>query len=115
MALPAFTRTLLLLFSGPIVWMLHFFAIYGLAGIVCARPALQAGGAGGPVLTWGVLGLGLLAAAAIFAALFLARRREAAAAPFVRQVATGLGALALVAIAWETTAALLVPGCSPVT
>jgi hypothetical protein len=108
-AMPAwsFTRYALVLFAGPIIWALHFLGIYGFAGVVCARPGLQG------LLTWGVVGAGLLALAALGAAMLARPRKDAISdSVFLRRVSTGLAWLAAVAIAWETAAVLYFPHCS---
>lgn len=108
-----FTHDMLLLFAGPIVWALHFLAIYGFTGIACARalPAGQWLGLGWHA--WVLVGAGVLAAAAL---LVTVRARPRSESPenrrFVRWVAIALAGLALLAIAWETMAVFLVPPCS---
>jgi hypothetical protein len=103
---------LLLLFAGPIVWGLHFLAIYGFTGVACARPA---GGPQGPGLSWQgwmVIVAGLVAAAVLLACVRarprsnLVHNRE-----FLRVTGLALIALALLAIAWETLAVVMLPGC----
>ena len=108
----SFTHDFLLLFSAPLVWALHFVAIYGFTGILCARPGANAPWLGLSVATWVLIAAGLAAAAAIVACLAVAPRdavRENRR--FMRWVARGLGGLAIVAIAWETMSVLLIPGC----
>ncbi len=107
-----FAHDFLLLFSGPLVWALHFVTIYGFTGVLCARAGANGSWLGLSTATW-VLGAAALVAAAAIAACMAVAPREGAPAHrrFVRWVARGLGALALVAIAWETMSVLLVPGC----
>ena len=111
MRLPAFTHDFLLLFAGPLVWAVHFVAVYGLHGIACARPAAAA--ALGPAgIAWALAGLGL--ASLLLLALWLRRapRSETAESrSFVRWTSLALGALAALAIAWETLALVFVAGC----
>lgn len=108
-----FTHDFLLLFSGPLVWAVHFVAIYGFTGVLCARPGASASWLGMSLATWVLLAAGLAAAAAIAACMAIAPRDDAHGnRHFVRWVARGLGALALVAIAWETMAVLIIPGCA---
>jgi hypothetical protein len=114
MRLSSFTHDILLLFAGPLVWAVHFLAIYGFTGVVCARP-----GAGGPQWLglgwtgWAIVALGGVAVLALAACL---RARPRSGSPdnraFLRWTALALGALALLAIAWETLAVFLVPACS---
>lgn len=112
MRLSTFTHDFLLLFSGPLVWAVHFLAIYGFIGVVCARGAAGVSWLGIGIGTWGVAGAGLLAIAAIAASFALQPRH---AAPdnrrFVRWITVRLGLLAMVAIAWETVTVFLVPVC----
>jgi hypothetical protein len=116
MPVSTFTRSFLLLFCGPIVWAVHFLAIYGFTGVMCARPRWQQmEWLGYAIVRWGVVAAGLLAAAGIAAFLVQARRPELLAAGIPARMASGLGWLALLAIAWETAAAFVVPACLPVT
>lgn len=114
MRIPPVTHDLLLLFAGPLVWAAHFVAIYGLNGIVCARPgsAAQWGAAGWEA--WAIAGAGLLAAAVLAAWVRVGPRSETEhSRRFVRWTSLALAALAAVAIAWETLAVFLLPGCTP--
>lgn len=113
MRLPTVTHDLLLLFAGPLVWAAHFVLIYGLNGVVCARPGSAARWAGLAWEAWAIAGAGVLAAA-VLAACAAARPRSASehSRRFVRWTSLALLALALLAIAWETLAVFLVPACS---
>lgn len=107
-----FTHDFLLLFSAPLIWGLHFVAIYGFNGVLCARPGANASWLGLSVATWVVVAAGLAAAAAIVACMAVAPRDAAREnRRFMRWVARGLGGLAIVAIAWETMSVLLIPSC----
>lgn len=114
MRLSPFTHDILLLFAGPLVWALHFVAIYGLTGVACARPGAAGPWLGLPAAGWAVVGLGLVAAAVLAACL---RAQPGSASPdnrrFLRWTGSALIGLALLAIAWETLAVFLVPGCPP--
>lgn len=113
MRLPPFTHDFLLLFAGPLVWAVHFLAIYALTGIVCARPGSAGHWLGWSWEVWAIGGLGL-AAAGVLGACLLARPRGDSedSRSFVRWTWKALAALALLAVAWETLAALMVPTCS---
>jgi hypothetical protein len=116
MATSSFTRDILRLFFGPIAWALHFLSIYTITGVLCARPQWLASWAGFPVASWSVLGTSVVAAIAIVLVLLLPRATDGSGeSSFISQVSRGLGWLALVAIAWETSAAFLVPACVPST
>jgi len=103
---------LLLLFTGPIVWGLHFLAIYGFTGVACARPGAGPQWLGLSWQGWVVIAASLVAAAVLLACLRarprsnLVHNRE-----FLRMTGLALNGLALLAIAWETLAVLLLPGC----
>ena len=113
MRVSLFTHDFLLLFAAPLIWGLHFVGIYGFTGVLCARPGANASWLGLSVATWVLVAAGLAAAAAIIACMAVAPRDAAREnRRFVGRVGRGLGGLALVAIAWETMAVLLVPGCS---
>lgn len=112
MRLSNFTHDFLLLFAGPLVWAVHFLAIYGLTGIVCARRGSAGSWQGLAWESWAVVGLGV-GAAALLAACLLARPRSELPdnRRFLRWAAVALAGLALLAIAWETLAVFLVPSC----
>jgi len=114
MRLTDFTHDFLLLFAGPLVWSVHFVALYGLNGLACARPGSAVQWLGWPWETWAMLGLGVLAAAALVACLRVRPRTGPEdSRQFVRWTSAALCGLALLAIAWESLAVLLVPGCAP--
>ncbi|WP_156385580.1 hypothetical protein [Ramlibacter sp. Leaf400] len=112
MRLSAASHDLLLLFAGPMVWGAHFLAIYGFTGVACARPGPGPQWLGLAWEAWAIVALGLVAAAVLVASL-AARPRSGSAQnrDFLRAIALALNALALLAIAWETLAVFLVPGC----
>lgn len=87
--------------SGVIVWALHFFAIYGLTGVACAR--------GMPAAVPWAVALPTAVAAAV-AALLVARgmRRRG---EFEHGIAAGLAGFALLAILWEALPLLMVAPC----
>lgn len=110
---PAFTRYALVLFAGPLAWAVHFLAIYGFAGVVCARPGVQAGALGVPLLAWGVLGLGALALTALALAMRARPHGDDEGDAFLRRASTVLAWLAVAAIVFESLAVLFFPGCTP--
>ena len=102
-----FTHDFLLLFAGPAVWAIHFLAIYGFTGVVCARP-----GTPPAWLAWGVAGAGLLAVAALAACVAVKPASSLADNRlFVRWLSIGLILLAILAIAWETLSVVMIPPC----
>lgn len=86
---------------GVIVWSLHFAAIYGITALACARgmPGLIAPGVA--VAT-------LVAIALLIPVLVTGFRRRAEFEPWMSAT---VGALALVAVVWESIPVLLVPAC----
>lgn len=111
MRLPVFTHDILLLFAGPLVWAIHFVAIYALHGIACARP-VAAAGPGATVVAWALAALGLASLVLLGAWLRRTPRSETAESRrFVRWMSLALGVLASLAIAWETMALLFVQAC----
>jgi heme/copper-type cytochrome/quinol oxidase subunit 2 len=111
-----FTRSFLLLFSGPIVWAGHFLAIYTVNGIACARPEAQAAWLGMPASLWLIAGLSLLAIAAIAWVIFHLRSHggregDQDHARFIRKIGTLAGVLAIGAIVVETVPVFIVPMC----
>jgi hypothetical protein len=103
---------LLLLFAGPIVWGLHFLAIYGFTGVACARPGAGMQWLGLSWQGWVVIAAGLVAAAVLIACLRARPRSNLVHnRDFLRVTGLSLNGLALLAITWETLAVLLLPGC----
>jgi hypothetical protein len=114
MAAPSFARDFLRLFSGPIIWAVHFLSIYGFTGVLCARPPLQeAAWMGISIFAWGIGAATILAIAAVAFLHFrdwragLTSRRS----DFLHLTASGLGILSIVAIIWETVPVFIVPPC----
>ena len=103
---------LLLLFAGPIVWGLHFLAIYGFTGMACARPGTGPQGLGLAWEGWVVIAASVVAAA-VLVGCFRARPRSNLVhnREFLRMTGLALNALALLAIVWETLAVVMLPGC----
>lgn len=114
MRVPPTTHDLLLLLAGPIVWAVHFIAIYGLNGVVCARRGSAGQWAGMAWEAWAIVAAGVVAVA-LLAAWTAARPRSEGehSRRFVRWTSLALSALAVLAIAWESLAVFLVPACSP--
>lgn len=114
MRVTPFTHNFLLLFSGPIVWAVHFVAIYGFTGILCARQtATQQDWLNAGIATWVITAAGVIAIA-VMAALYLwVKPRDAVQDNqiFIRWTSVTLGLLSAVAIVWETLAVFLVPAC----
>lgn len=115
MPMPAspFTHNFLVLFAGPLIWAVHFIAIYGFTGIVCARLPASLTWHGIGIAVWGIAGAGLAAVAAITAVYLGAKLRDVAPdnLVFIRSMSLTLSLLAVIAIVWETLAVFLIPAC----
>ena len=87
-----------------IVWAAHFGVTYGGVALACARhaPALV------PWVVGGAAGVALVALVAIAVPAAVRATREQALLDFI---ATGLGGLALVAVAWEASVLQSVREC----
>jgi hypothetical protein len=92
----------LAMFSGVIVWALHFAVIYGATGIACARGAPQAAS----------LAVAAATAVAVPLLLLIIVRGWRARQRFESWLAAALGGFALLGVVWETLPALLVEACS---
>jgi hypothetical protein len=108
----SFTHNFLLLFAGPLIWAVHFIAIYAVNGILCAR--LSASETWTGIAAWAVAGAGALAIAAMAAIGLWVRPRDATpdSHAFIQWVSLMLSLLASVAIVWETLPVFLVPACA---
>lgn len=113
MALSHFTRTALRMFSGPLIWGVHFLAIYVFTAIACARRTFNPDWVA--ALPWAVFAMTLLAAAALLAMIIQAIRANKHnrddASSFIPWATAAFAALALLAVIWETLPVLLLPIC----
>lgn len=100
---------LVALILAPVIWTLHFAAIYGLHGLACGR-GIMAGWIG-----WVIVLATILAAAALAAVtwptLRHARRGDESAPSFLNHVGLLTCIIVAVALAWNTLPVLLVPAC----
>jgi hypothetical protein len=87
--------------SGVIVWALHFTAVYGFTALACARGFPR-------VVPWAI-GAATLVALGLAVAIVAKGYRERSA--FIDWMTAGVAGLALIAIAYESAAALLAPLC----
>lgn len=112
----AFTRIFLLMFSGPIIWTAHFFTIYGVTGLACARRFAHEEWFGVSVVLWTIGAITLAALVAILLIVFKAvsgkTTRDNARFSFIQWITAGLGLFFIVVIFWEITPAALVPVCA---
>lgn len=109
----AFTHNFLLMFSAPIVWAVHFVAMYGFTGILCARPWLNVEWLGLKVSAWGVLGMSLVAILAIALLYFKVTPKHVVEdnRVFLRWMSGTLSLLSILAIVWEALPVFIVPAC----
>jgi hypothetical protein len=87
--------------SGVIVWALHFGVIYGFTALACARGFPHA-------VPWVILAATLTAGALAVALVVKGYRGRP---EFIDWMTASVAGLALVAIAYESIAAFLVPLC----
>ena len=94
---------------SPLVWAVHFTAIYVINALACARGI----GAG-----YVPLAIAIASVPAFLSVLYLtwhswqhARPREDEAEPFLNRLGLLLGAMILIALAWNLLTVLLVPAC----
>ena len=88
--------------AGAVVWATHFAVLYGLTALACAR--------GQPGLAPWIIALSTLAGIAI-AATIVARSYPRRAA-FAHWMAAAVGAVAIVAMAWEAVAGIVSRSCA---
>ncbi|WP_420473740.1 hypothetical protein [Noviherbaspirillum sp. ST9] len=110
MGISSFTRTFLLIFSGPLVWACHFLSVYSLAALACARGFAGVEWLGKGVTQWGISALTAAAVAAI-ATVLVTGQRARKYSLFEQRATLGLGLLSILGIVWETLPAFLVPPC----
>jgi hypothetical protein len=107
---PRFTPAFILLLSGFIAWVVHFLAIYGFTGLLCARPewaAIRIAGIG--IVPFGIGLLTAIALAGLVAVIaangLLAIRRPAGGTwpdvPFYGRIIQGGALLGGLAIIWQ--------------
>lgn len=108
-----FFRGFLSTLAGPLVWAGHFLFVYGLNGVICARPALQSHWLGLPWSSWVICGASLLALA-VMAVLYrrLRGRLPTVGDPrFLPGLARALTLLSALAVIWETVPVVMLPAC----
>lgn len=105
----AFSTTTLRMFSGVIIWAVHFTAIYGFTALACARGFASLAWLGIGIVPWAIGGATFVAATAMLVILVPALR--GARDSFENWMTAGVAALALVAILWETLPVMMVPVC----
>lgn len=105
------------LWVAPLVWAVHFLAIYAFTALTCARRGI-AGWFGVDAVPWFVGAATWVAAAILLLTIRVAVRdgRRAASlsefSGFVHWLTAAIASLVLLAVLWETLPVLLVPVCS---
>lgn len=98
---------------GPMIWGVHFLAIYVFTAMACARRPFNPDWVA--AVPWVVFALTLLATAALLTtavpAIRANKRSRDDASGFIPWTTAAFAALALVAVIWETLPVLLVPVC----
>ena len=101
------------LWIAPVVWALHFLAIYGFTALSCARPD----GPGSAIVPAFVITVTIAAVAVLGATIVLAMRDHGRSHEvpgvwrFVHGLTSTTAALVIVAVVWEALPVLLVPVC----
>lgn len=101
------------LWIAPVVWALHFLAIYGFTALSCARPS----GPGVAAVPLFIIAVTIVAVAILCATIVLAVRDAKRAtgamelSRFVHGLTGATAALVIVAVVWEALPVLLVPVC----
>jgi hypothetical protein len=106
--------TIIYVLIGPIVWALHFFALYGPQSMLCARGLPEAVP---PIVAVATLAAAATLLFAIWRPGRLARLMRADGWPqapqqFLRHVMQALAVLSLFAVAAAAAVALFVPSCA---
>jgi hypothetical protein len=114
MQLPYFTRSLLFMTAGPLIWALHFVFIYVLTAIICARPSAMSTWLSTGLLEWT---LGIATVMAIAAILWITLRRLKSDGvqenvKFMEWTAVALGAFSIYAIVMDVLPVMFVPACT---
>lgn len=107
------------LWVAPIVWAVHFLAIYAVTALACARHGAVGGGMaigiGG--VSWVIGGLTLVAVAVLVATMRVSWRGGRPASPvpepdgFVHWLTTACCSVALLGVLWEALPVIWVPVC----
>ncbi len=114
----SFPATVAGMMAAFLIWAAHFFAVYGLNGLACARGLDTLRVFGFPFVPFAVVAataLALLLAGAVLMTALLGRGPAAQVREdprrFIRWFTAGAAGVALVAILWNGLPALQVPPC----
>ena len=98
---PNFVTTTVRMFSGVLVWAAHFLLIYGFTALACARDFAAA-------VPWGIA---IATVAALMILLVVMRGAIRTAPEFVEWMTISVGAIAIVAMVFESLPMIWVPIC----
>jgi hypothetical protein len=121
MSAPGFTRKLVFLLSGFLVWAAHFGLVYGINGLACARNFASQPVAGASLVAVGVGAATAIAALVIVAVLALAiagrgpgirHEADGALRAFWRYGTIAIALLGVVAVLWSGLPVLIISPCA---
>jgi hypothetical protein len=106
---PGFTGTVLRMFGGPVIWLLHFLTIYSLTALACQRGFATARWLGMEVVP---LSIGIATFVALAAlSMLIVRALPSLHTDFADAMTVAASSLAALAITWETLPVYMVPTC----
>jgi hypothetical protein len=98
------------MFSGALIWAVHFMAIYGFTTLACARDFATTQWLGIGIVAWAI-GAATIIALAAAVAVVVSATRTAPVIGFTDWITAGVAALAALAIVWEALPVIMVPAC----
>jgi hypothetical protein len=98
------------MFSGALIWAVHFMAIYGFTTLACARDFATTQWLGIGIVAWAI-GAATIIALAAAVAVAVSATRTAPVIGFTDWITAGVAALAALAIVWEALPVIMVPAC----
>jgi hypothetical protein len=98
------------MFSGALIWAVHFMAIYGFTTLACARAFATTQWLGIGIVAWAI-GAATIIALAAAVAVVVSATRTAPVIGFTDWITAGVAALAALAIVWEALPVIMVPAC----
>jgi hypothetical protein len=101
---------MLRMFSGALIWAVHFIAIYGFTTLACARGFATMQWLGVGIVAWAIGAATMIALVAAVAVAVYATRTVPVNG-FTEWITAGVAALAALAIVWEALPAIMVPAC----
>jgi hypothetical protein len=110
MSISPSTRIALRMFSGALIWAVHFIAIYGFTTLSCARGFATTQWLGIGIVAWAI-GAATMIALAVAVVVVVSAARTAPVIGFTDWITAGVAALAALAIVWEALPVIMVPAC----